>query len=125
MYKPLRGDFQKLIGLREASPRPNVVRAHATAVPRLRRNNIRHSPASATQAEGGDMIGCLPLGKGFSQYVRGHVIRRTIHKVKRTACRNLSNKVISQVDMFGARMIIVVRHKSKRSEEHTSELQSH
>ncbi len=39
---PLRGDFQKLISLREASPRPNVVRAHATAIPRLRRNNIRH-----------------------------------------------------------------------------------
>ncbi len=40
---PLRGDFQKLIGLHEASPRPNVVHVHATAIPHLQWNNIRHT----------------------------------------------------------------------------------
>src|SRR6266702_2498135 len=113
MYKPLRGDFQKLIGLCEASLRPNVVHVHATAIPCLWRNNIHHSPASTTQAEGGDMICCLPLGKGFSQYVCSHVIHQTIHKVKCTAYHNLSNKVISQVNMFGVGMVIVICHKSK------------
>ena len=42
MYKPLRGNFQKLISLHEASPRPNVVHMHATTIPCLQQNNIRH-----------------------------------------------------------------------------------
>jgi hypothetical protein len=60
------------------------------------------------------MEGCLPLGKGFSQYVRCHVVCRTINQLEGTILSDFANKMISLVDVFGPRSVVVVFNESER-----------
>jgi hypothetical protein len=58
------------------------------------------------------MEGCLPLGKGFSQYVHHHVVCRTINQLEDSILSDFANKMISLVDMFGLRSVVVVFNES-------------
>ena len=54
-----------------------------------------------------NMVLYLPGGQGLRQYVRCHVISRAVDDAYTSRCYHLPNKVVANIDMLGAGMVIV------------------
>jgi hypothetical protein len=56
---------------------------------------------------------CLPLGKGLGQYICCHVVCRAVHQLECSVLSDFSDKVITFVNVFDLRSIVVVFNESK------------
>jgi hypothetical protein len=69
---------------------------------------FQHSPSSWRESE----LGCKVLDfcrrEGFSEGIRNHVVRGTVDELKGTLLNDPANEVETNVDVFGASMVLMV-----------------
>jgi len=88
-----------LVSLRSAARTPFRVRPPS---PRF-----HHTPAGATESKGGGVEVNLPSGQRLGKDISNHIICRTVDKIKRAGFHNMANEVVSDVDVFCVRVVVV------------------
>ena len=70
--------------------------------------NFQHSPEGVMQPKTKHMEGHLPPQQHFGKDVSCHVLEGAVHDVDGTAGNNLSNEMVSNINVFGSSVIVVV-----------------
>jgi hypothetical protein len=81
-------------------------------VGRVERAEMQHSPSRSTNPEGLRMEHYLKLRERLRENVHGHVFSGAVFDVDLIVGNGLSNEVKSNVDVFGAHMVVVVGGES-------------